>query len=433
MTCAGVGPQAPRPGAAHDHNRADPPTMATVLFTWELGGGLGHMLQLLPLAQGLAAQGHRVCVALRNLAGAARVFGRAGVYFLPAPFKSAGRVPFRRTLNFAHILANVGWGDDEELFGLASAWRNLFRLVRPDLLVCDHSPTALLAAHGLPNVRRTAIGSGFLCPPDRSPFPPYRPIEQVDLQQLAADEQAVLGRANRILRQWGRPPLERLGQLYSGADETFLVTFPELDHHGARAGARYWGPINGPGGGKRFDWPAGNGRRVYAYLKRCPALPQLLEALAARGDPTVVFADGIDGATRRRFASAALRFEDERLDLAQVGRECDLAVHNANHGTASELLLAGRPMLQVPITLEQQVLARTVCRLGAAEAIRAAKVTTAEFAQKLDALLTSRHYAEVARAFAARHRDFDRDQQRDQMLCRVNELLRPAARPSVFL
>ena len=410
--------------------------MATVLFTWELGGGLGHMLQLLPLAEALAAQGHRVFVALRDLAAAGPVFGRAGVHFLPAPFKAAGRVHFRRTLNFAHILANVGWGGDGELFGLASAWRNLLRFVRPDLLICDHSPTALLAARGLPGLRRVVIGSGFLCPPDQCPFPPFRPPEQVAPGRLAADEQAVLDRANRLLGRWRQPPLGRLGQLYSGADETFLVTFPELDHYGARPGARYWGPINGPGGGKPVVWPGGGGGRgprIYAYLKRCPALPALLEALAGRDHSTVVFADAIDGATRRRFASAALRFEDEPLDLAQVGRECDVAVHNANHGTLSELLLAGRPMLQLPITLEQQVLARAVCQFGAADVASAARATADEFGRKLDLLLTDGRYARAARDFAGRHGGFDRERQRQAMLERVGQFLPSRPRAGVFL
>ena len=60
--------------------------MATVLFAWESGGGLGHMVQMLPLAAQLARRGHRVCVALRHLStAAAEVFGRAGVRFVQAP------------------------------------------------------------------------------------------------------------------------------------------------------------------------------------------------------------------------------------------------------------------------------------------------------------------------------------------------------------
>ena len=86
--------------------------MATVLFAWESGGGLGHVMQMLPLARGLLGRGHRVRVALRHLSTAtAALFGDAGVRFHQAPFKSAGPRPFRRTLSFAHVLANTGWGD----------------------------------------------------------------------------------------------------------------------------------------------------------------------------------------------------------------------------------------------------------------------------------------------------------------------------------
>jgi hypothetical protein len=53
--------------------------MSTILLTWESGGGLGHLLQMMPLATALVKRGHRVHVALRNLSSAAaEVFGRAG-------------------------------------------------------------------------------------------------------------------------------------------------------------------------------------------------------------------------------------------------------------------------------------------------------------------------------------------------------------------
>ena len=44
--------------------------MATVMFDWEQGGGLGHLMQMLPLAEGLARRGHRVFMAVRELVGA---------------------------------------------------------------------------------------------------------------------------------------------------------------------------------------------------------------------------------------------------------------------------------------------------------------------------------------------------------------------------
>src|SRR4051812_21416649 len=125
--------------------------MATILFAWELGGGLGHLMQMRPLAEALAGRGHRVHVALRHLCrSAGQVFGRAGVRFHQAPFRSRGQLRFRRTPSFAHLLANVGFGDKYELFPVASAWRHLLESVAPDVVLFDHSPTALLASRCLP-------------------------------------------------------------------------------------------------------------------------------------------------------------------------------------------------------------------------------------------------------------------------------------------
>jgi hypothetical protein len=117
--------------------------VATVLFAWESGGGLGHLLQMRPLAEGLVRRGHKVYVSLRHLSGAAaEAFGSIGVRFRQAPFKSDGPRPARRTENFADVLAATAWGDARELFILAYAWRGLIEDIRPDLIVFDHAATA---------------------------------------------------------------------------------------------------------------------------------------------------------------------------------------------------------------------------------------------------------------------------------------------------
>lgn len=394
--------------------------MGNVLLTWELGGGAGHLVRLLPLARGLTAKGHRVLVALRDLSQAGRVFAGIEVSYLQAPHKTRnGGNAVDPPRSFPHILHNAGFADADELQTMVASWRSLFDLVRPDLIVFDHAPTALLAARGLP-ARKALIGTGFCCPPDCCPMPDLRTWLPDQSDQLRADEDRVLGNANRTLDIFKQPPLERLAQLYHHVDENFLATFPELDNYPGRTDAEYWGAWPNVGG-KPPSWPQGNGKRIYAYLKPFPALPRLLALLAELRCPTIVCVDGVDEKLRRRFNVPTLRFETERLDLAEVGRQCDLAILNGNHGTTVSMLLAGKPILQLPIFLEQALNAKAVARLSAG--LGALSDRPEQIAVRLMTMLHSDKFTEAARAFAIRYAAFDPQRQIDKMLRRAEDLI----------
>ena len=380
--------------------------MGRVLMTWELGGGLGHLQRLQPLAAELVARGNRVWVAVRDLSRAGEVYGRTNASLLQSPHKlRPPRDEIRPPVTFPQILHNIGFAEEGELAALAGAWRGMYELVRPDVIVFDHSPTALLAARSVP-AKRVLIGTGFTCPPDQHPMPNLRPWAAAETGQLVRDEQRVLALANRVLSAAGCPRLERLGQIVSEVDETFLATFPELDHYPERPAPapRYRGAWN-KADGRPPHWPAGSGPRVFAYLKPCKALPQLLDKLKALRCPTLVVCDGIDAAVVEAHASPTLRFETTKLDLSLVGRECEVAITNGNHGTTSGLLLAGKPVLHVPLHLEQLLLARAVSRLGAG--LVGPSDQGEALCRCLEELLRSGAPARAAAAFATRHAAFD--------------------------
>jgi hypothetical protein len=129
-----------------------------------------------------------------------------------------------------------------------------------------------------------------------------------------------------------------------------------------------------------------------------PATPDLLAVLKDRGDRAIIYANGVDAATRRRFESPTLKFEAEPLDLRKTARESDLAVLNAGHGATAEVLLAGKPVFLLPLVLEQSLVARAVKNLGDAEA--AAPKDATSFGPKLDALLLEKRFGQAARSFA---------------------------------
>jgi len=394
--------------------------MGTILVTWELGGGLGHTVRLAPVLRGLRERGHTVFAALRDLSRVDAAYNEIGVTCLQAPIKTkkaANYIEPPRT--FPHILHNVGFGDFHELRALSKAWRDLYDLVRPDLILFDHSPTALLAARAC-EAMRAVVGTGFCCPPDEAPFRDLRPWLPDDSAKLARDEQHVLEQVNRLLAEWELAPLDRLSQFYAEVDETFLCTFPELDHYPGRRNATYRG-APWEKGGKPPVWPEGDGRRVYAYLKSFPALPNLLEQLASTGNPAVLLIDGVESGTLERHQSPTIRFEQERLDMSRVAHECDLAILNGGHGSTAAMLMHGKPILEIPILLEQLVTSRAVVRLGAG--LGASPKDSHQIGQKLMAMLTGDHYAQAARRFAAKYADFDPGQQIESMTRRLDELV----------
>lgn len=73
-------------------------------------------------------------------------------------------VPVRReTHSYSELLSLMGHLDPAVLVGYLAAWRELFTSLSADLVIADHAPTALLAAHSL-NLPACAIGTGFVLP-----------------------------------------------------------------------------------------------------------------------------------------------------------------------------------------------------------------------------------------------------------------------------
>jgi hypothetical protein len=427
--------------------------VGTVLIVWELGGGLGHLVQLSPLARGLAARGHTVYAALRALERARDVFG-PGMSALASPWAATPVAhQLRPPVTVSHILHNRGWHDAGQLRGLVAAWRSLYALVRPDVVVFDHAPTALLAARGLA-IRKVVIGSGFCVPPDEPGGPvrnlrPWVKQPHAEPGAIAEFERGMVGRVNGVLGEVGAPSIDRVTQVYGEADETLLVTVPELDHFGPREGARYWGPVTSSrqepltptrsravaesarfspeyrGEGEMRDRP----RRVFAYVKNFAALPELLGALEDGGYDATVVCDGVTPAVRLKFAAARhVRLVDRPMDLWRAAQRCDLAITNAGHGATAAMLLAGVPALLVPIHLEQGMLARAAVKTGAC--VQASDSDGEQLVRKLKQVMEPANLARMtgaARAFAAKYAALDERQQLRRMVGRVEGMMQKAA------
>ena len=174
------------------------------------------------------------------------------------------------------------------------------------------------------------------------------------------------------------------------------------------------------------EWTAGAGPRVFAYLKPFGGLGDLMAVLKARGWPTVVYLDGPADAVREHVGET-LWVERRRLEMARVARECDLAVLHGGQGATAAVLLAGKPVVLVPLVLEQRLTAAAVERLGAG-AVVSPSATRDVMAGMLDAVGTEPGYAAAAGRLAAKYAAFDPGAQTARMAERLEAMMAQAPR-----
>jgi UDP:flavonoid glycosyltransferase YjiC (YdhE family) len=332
--------------------------MTRVLLTWELGMNLGHLTRLLPVAERLKAAGHSVLVATRDVQAAVPVLGPAGIAFVQAPCLPKGLALEHRPTGYADVLLSQGWSDSAALWGLTQAWLNLIRLFRPDQLLMDYSPTAALAARvaGVPGVM---IGNGFEMPPATHPLPPFPGFAWAEPAKSAESEHKALANANGVLTRLGCAPLTALCELFLHQRQLF-TTYRELDHYGARADARYVGPLLGKLKTPRTSWPRGRGPKIFACLRPdTHQVDKILMALTTLSARVVCVAAGFPLARIESLERPHIQFALVPLDLEALS-DADLCISYGAEGTIMRLLSAGVPQLISPWHVETFLAARRI-------------------------------------------------------------------------
>jgi UDP:flavonoid glycosyltransferase YjiC (YdhE family) len=381
--------------------------LANVVFAWELGGDYGHLSRILPIARALRSRGHSVSIVARELIAAERLIGPHDIAWYQAPLWSGQLLNMPDPVSFAELLMRFGFLNPAGLTGMCRAWRNLLALIGADMVVMDFAPTALLATRGMP-LRRVHLGDGFCIPPQARPIPLFRWWEPQAARlapRLADSEERVRRNATEVLLDLGAPPLLHFGELFD-CDATLMAAFPGLDHYGERAGIRYRGPIFDLGQGAPALWADGEGPRVFAYLKPgYPGLERLLGALAGSGCRVLAHVPGIARALVDKFGSGRMRFSEAPIDMRSASAQCDAAICHGGQGTMSAMLLAGRPLLLLPMQMEQTMAAHRVTQVGAA--LSAMPDGVAGAARLLARLVGESSFREAAGRFGAAHAGHD--------------------------
>jgi UDP:flavonoid glycosyltransferase YjiC (YdhE family) len=393
----------------------------TILLAWELGGNLGHLGALLPIATALQQRGHQAVLALRNPAEAKQLLRGRVLQVMQAPVPDARPTGRGASASYAEILLKRGYQTAETLLPIVETWTRLIGEVSPDLLVADYAPTAMVAARGQ-GFPVALEGSGFFSPPRVEPIPAFRNWEPTSITRIVQSERLSLETINRVLSARGEQALGRLADLFDVAED-FLCTFPELDHYPGRTGQRYWDPLTGGLKGVPPAWPRGGGARVFGYLrKETPGLENVLAALREADLRALLFVPDVTPRLRKRWSGRNVTLSPDPVDLTAALGQADLFVGYAGPGTVSRALLAGIPILSAPMYAEQMITALNVQRLGAG-LVLPERADTNDVRAALDRLTGDTSFREAAWHFAARHADYDPAAALEAIASRCEELL----------
>jgi UDP:flavonoid glycosyltransferase YjiC (YdhE family) len=366
----------------------------TALFAWELGSHLGHASPMAEIARSLESDGVRVVAAGRELASLRIAFSGLNALLLQAPVWPGHRHFGNEVTqaSFLDVLVNAGFAAPDKLASVVTGWRAVIELVKPDIIIADHSPGLMVAAYG-GAVPVLSVGTGFTMPPlELGRFPPLRAH-----RAPIVPEAQVLAGLSPILAEAGVAPPDTLTRLFKGT-ERFVFSFPELDPFRTfRQETLYLPPEPLPG---FVDPPVAP--RVFVYLgSENPTLESIVQSLVESDLSIIAYLRGDVGPLSDFLAMRGHEVHKTPPKLADTLPRVSHVLSGGGSFTCHAALAAGRPHLVAPGHNESSLNLGFIEGLGTGKAMpfdrdarRLVNVLDA-FIQDHGLLQNARHWAEV--------------------------------------
>jgi MGT family glycosyltransferase len=356
--------------------------------TWDGGGNIPPAMGLV---RRLVERGHAVRIlGDPTLAGETRRVGAEHAPWQAAPHRNSDDpedVVFK-DYEIANPLAMIRGYLDTFVGRPAEHWAGetlaALESFRADVLVADILLPATLIAGEKLGIRTAAYCPNIWVLPTRGipplgpGFAPARgPLGRARDLLFGAISRRAFARAtpylNAVRRRHGLRPLGALHEQVLGADEVYVLTSPRFDFTSPAlpSNLRYGGPIlDEPSWCEpwRSPWPADDTRPLVlvglssTYQRQAPALRRIVEALSAlpvRGLVTLgpISPDEVPGSAN----VVVVRTTSH----AEVLREASVLVTHCGHGTTMRGLLAGVPLVCLPMGRDQNDTAARVVHHGA--------------------------------------------------------------------
>ena len=349
--------------------------MARILLCWELGTDYQHLLSLQSVAHFYQRRGYDIWVAGRDVTKLKRLFSGVKIHVVQAPFSdSTAELGLEKQAprSYADFLRRCGYHHEDALSGLVNAWRTLFSFIQPDLLLCDHAPTALLAARDLlangHSVAKVAVGMPFSVPDDNRPAGVFftGDLAKNDIVRYEDDLVKVI---NKVCIEFSIPRIDNLADLFSDLKKCIFQTYSELDHYGYRSAEQrfktsYIGALV-PEFSDPAVFPHFKGPKIYCHVKGSAETSVLLKTLQAIECSAIVLADGIPDSIINAHQSRHICYVDKPVSMRDVLEKSTFAILNGSINSVSLFMRAGIPLALFPLHIEQFLMTKRVEALNA--------------------------------------------------------------------
>ncbi len=382
--------------------------MARILLTWELGGHLGHLSRLSVLADTLHKRGHNIALALRELHNVESIFRFNNPYqFFQAPIYLPIIKASRNPVTYSEILQFNGYLSTSSLRYQFKCWCSLIEMFKPQLIVYDYSPTAMLANKKF-DIPAIELGTGFFIPPKLSPMPFFGDTHKPSLRQREKTDQQVITSINTILVNEKIEPISHVYELFDNS-QALLTSFPELDCYQFRSEkVEYVGSLTQLGSGVHVEW-SGKKERVFifAYIKPSyQKIGELLSVFKQIDAEAKVYIPGCLSKWKSEFESEQITISDQPYAIDEAIEQADITICHAGHDTVVHSLLAGKPLLLIPQYVEQLEIAKCTLTTGAALIIDS-QDEEKQIQNKIEELCQNKAYRNNALSFSKRYAHMD--------------------------
>jgi UDP:flavonoid glycosyltransferase YjiC (YdhE family) len=134
--------------------------------------------------------------------------------------------------------------------------------------------------------------------------------------------------------------------------------------------------------------------------------------------------DQLPADIERRFAGPTTRFTDKLQHMIEVTNNCDLGITNGSPTTTTQFILAGKPVLMMPLHIEQLLSAKAIEGIGCGITVDYLQDQPFSYPAAIAELTApGNRYRQAAEDFARAQKDYQATQLTDYMYADVNRLL----------